>query len=821
MSAIIQDVRHGLRSLLRTPSFLTAALLTLALGIGSTAAIFSIAYAVLFKPLPYPAADRLFVMASPENPNQVARLSTAQTGEIFFYLRDRVRVLENVAAHGGAIGWNLAAGKQVAHVTGMPVSRGYFDVIGVRPVVGRGFTADEDRPGGQRAVILSDELSRRLFGRIEVVGESIQLGGIPHQVVGVMPSSYWQTPAVDLWTPLRIAPTNNSFNYPVIGRLAANATAAQMAAELDALRWNLQRDVRDLSIERARVMYWMPYQDALGFWQRDQLLLLGGAVGFLLLIACVNVASLQLVRGVSRRREMATRAALGGGRGRLVRQVLTESVLLAVAGAGLGLVAAQLGLDALLSLVPSGLLGGHIVQLEWRVVATVLTLTVGAGVLFGLAPALSGARIDVRTALVESGRHSASRHTMRLRRVFTAAQCALAVMLLVGAGLFIRSFLNLRSVPLGFDPSNVVIGKMSLQGASTQVPGGIGLLFQRAIAELRNAPGVSAVAVANSIPVERGMNFPVRPPAGGVLDRIRSVDLHWISSDYFAAFRIPVRDGRSFDDRDQTSSTPVAIVNETFATSFFGRPQVVGETIQLIGNDPPRQIVGVVRDVKARSGAGWTSGLNALAAPSPPAMYVPVAQMRDTSLSGSGLPMSWIVRTTAGQLAGSAGQDPASMVRRVVQRSAPLLPFLRFEPMHEVIARDLELQRFLMVLVGAFAVAAMTLAIVGIYGLTAYTVGQRTQEVGIRMALGASAALVLRRFLAEGVSVALVGLAAGLAGAALATRLLSSMIFDVAPQDPLTLVVVSLVLIVVAGVSTLIPSIKAARTNPAHVIRTE
>ncbi len=234
-----------MRSFFRTPSFLVAALLTLALGIGSTAAIFSIAYAVLFKPLPYPAADRLFALASTANPTQTGPINALQTGEVFHYLRDRVRSFENIAAHGGAIGWNLSIGTQAEHVTGMTVSRGYFDVIGVRPAVGRGFSVDEDRPGGTRAVILSDHLSRRVFGgRIDVLGESIQLGGIPHTVVGVMPPAYWQTPAVDLWTPLRVSPTNNSWSYSVVARLAANATEAQMAAELGAMRWSLQRDVR-------------------------------------------------------------------------------------------------------------------------------------------------------------------------------------------------------------------------------------------------------------------------------------------------------------------------------------------------------------------------------------------------------------------------------------------------------------------------------------------------------------------------------------------------------------------------------------------------
>jgi putative ABC transport system permease protein len=811
---MFQDIRHGLRSLTRTPSFVVAALLTLALGIGSTAAIFSIAYAVLLKPLPYPDAERLFVLAAPATlPG--TDISVNQTGEVFHYLRDRVRSFENIAAHGASGGWNLSSGTRAEHVTGMTVSRGYFDVIGVRPAIGRGFAVAEDQPSGPRAVILSDPLSQRLFGgRTDVLGESIQLGGIPHDVVGVMPASYWQTPAVDFWMPLRASPRGNSWNYPVIGRLRTDVTEAQLDAELDTIRWSLQRDVRQLSVERAGALQWISYQNSLGLAHRDQLVLLTGAVGFLLLIACVNVASLQLVRGVSRRREMATRAALGGGRGRLIRQVLTESVLLAVGGAGLGLITASWGLDALLSQVPVGILGNRIVELEWRVVAIVLGLTVTAGVFFGIAPALSVARIDVRTALQDSGRHSAGRHTMRLRRVFTAAQCALAVVLLVSAGLLIRSFVNLTSAPLGFEPSNIVIGKMSLQGSSTQVPVGIGALLQRTLLQLRDLPGVTSVAVANSIPVERGLNLPLRPPAGGVLDRVRSVDWRWISPEYFAAFRIPVRDGRTFDDRDNASSTPVAVVNEAFAKFFFGRPQVVGETIRLTDGDPTRQIVGVVADVKARSGAGWTSGLNALAAPAPPAMYVPAAQLPDGALTGN-FPMSWIVRTS------SSDSNLTQAVRRTVQGSAPLLPFLRFEPMQEVIARDLEMQRFLMLLVGAFAVAAMALAVIGMYGLTAYAVSQRTQELGIRVALGATAALVLRGFLAEGLSVAFAGLAAGLLGAAFATRMLSLMIFGVEPHDPMTLVGVSVVLMTMSIVATLIPSLQAARTNPARVMRAE
>ncbi len=485
-------------------------------------------------------------------------------------------------------------------------------------------------------------------------------------------------------------------------------------------------------------------------------------------------------------------------------------------GAVLGMLVARWGLEALLAGVPRGLLGNYEVALDWRVAGAVLTVAVGAGILFGLAPAFNVARLDVRTALWEGGRHSAGRHALRLRQIFTAAQVALAVVLLVGAGLLIRSFVNMRSAPLGFDAGNIVIGKMSLQGSASQMPGGVGAFFDRTLADLRALPGVASVAVANNIPVERGLNLPIHPPAGGILKSPRAVDWRWISTDYFAVFGIRLRDGRAFSTGDHAQGTRVAIVNETFARLLFGRPHVVGEIVRLMGNDPPRQIVGIIADVKGQSAAGWTRGMNALGAPAPPVIYVPLAQVPDSDVVGNNFfPMSWAVRMKA--------SDPnvAQQVRKIVQSSAPQLPFLRFETMDDVIAADLETQRFLMTLFGVFAAAALGLAVIGMYGLTAYAVGQRTQEVGIRMALGATGTLVVRRFLAEGLTIVIVGLAVGLVGAIFASRILQSMIFAVTPQDPMTFAGVSATLLTIAGVATLIPSLRASRTNPARAMRAE
>jgi putative ABC transport system permease protein len=805
---MLLDIRHGLNSLLRAPSFTIASLLTLALGIAATAAIFSVSYAILLKPLPYPESHRLFVLGSEGR--------SLLTGEIFHYVRNRARTFEHVATHARVAGWNLVSSGRAEHVNGMRVSQRYFDVLGVPPAVGRAFSAAEDTSQGPPSVVLSHPLARRLFGdQSNALGQRIQLGGQPYTVIGVMPASYWQTPMVDLWTPLQVSARDNTWNYALIGRLRRDATEAQMVAELEGIRPDMLREVRGLTAAGVAGFQWAPYRDSIGLGNREQLVLLSGAVAFLLLIACVNVASLQLVRAVGRRREMATRAALGGGRARLVRQVAVESALLALGGAILGLAGALWGLQALLSQVPEGMLAGHVVTLDWPVAVGVLAIAVGVGILFGLAPAFSVFRLDVRTALAETGRYNSSgRQTMRVRRVFTAAQVAMAVVLLAGAGLLIQSFVNLRSVPLGFDPDRIIVGQMSY-GSAAEVPGGSGAFFQRALADLRKVPGVAAAAVANNIPVETGLNLPIRPPAGGVITSVRSVDWRWVSSEYFDVFRIPLRDGRAFDDRDHAQGAPVAVVNEAFARLVFGRPHVVGEVIQVAVNDAPRQIVGVVADVKGASGAGWTTGMNALAAPAPPVMYVPVTQLSDQAITAYRFfPMSWTIRTTT-------DTDVTRAVREVVQSAAPQLPFVRFETMNDVIARDIEMQRFLMVLVGVFAFVAMALAGIGIYGLMAYSVMQRTQEVGIRMALGATRGVVLRSFVSEGLIVAVAGLAAGLVGAYFTTQILAAMIYGVTPDDPLTLAGVSVVLIAITALATLLPALKASDTNPAIAMRAD
>jgi predicted permease len=805
-----QDVRHAGRSLGRSPAFTLTALVTVALGVGATAAVFSVVNAVLLRPPPYPEAHRVLVLSYPDG--------GAQDGRVFHYVREHTRGFLRVAAHGSSSGWNLVVRDHAEYVKGLPVSAGLFEVLGVAPMVGRGFSDVEDQAQGPRAVVLSEPLWRRLFGaRAEAIGETVRLGGVPHAIVGVMPAGFRTSPPADLWTPLRLSPTDNSWNYTVLGRLHEGTSAHQAAAELATLKGGIHRDLRGMSERRSQALQWIAYQRWLGLAGRDELLLLLGAVVFLLLIVCANVAGLQVVRAVTRRREMATRAALGGGRARLVRLALSESLLLALVGGVLGVLAARWSLQTLLTLVPGGLLEGRTVDLDWRVLGVALAAAVAAGTFSGLAPAVGTARLDLRAALSEAARSTEGRSAMWWRRIFAVAEIALAVVLLVGAGLLIRTFVNLRRVELGFDPSNVVIGKMSLQGSTSQAREETARFFERTLVRLRDAPGVTAAAVGNNVPVEQGLNLPLEPPPQAQVDEIRAVDWRYVTPEYFVVFGILLRAGRAFDDRDHARGVPTAIVNEAFARTYFGTARVVGRLVRLERGlkDPPREIVGVVADVKGLSGSGWTTGLGALGSPAAPTMYVPVAQVPDALLQlvHHFFPVSWAVRTR--------GADTVAAVKAAVRSVDPRLPFIRFETMEEVIARDLETQRFLMMLLGVFAAVAVALATVGMFGLAAYAAARRTREAGIRMALGATAADVARVFLGESLSIVVVGVAIGIAGATLAGRLLSALVFGIEPVDPVTFVGVTALVTLVTGAAALMPAVQASRTEPLRALRPE
>jgi putative ABC transport system permease protein len=808
-----QDLRYAGRTLLlRERGFAFAALFTLALGIGAITAIFSVVNAALLEPPPYPQPERILTLAYPDG-------SSSQDGQIFHYVREHSRSFEYVAARGGGSGWNLVVGNAAEYVSGLPVSEGFFAVLGVRPLVGRELDSAEDQSEGPRAVVLSEPVWRRLFdSNVGAVGGTVLLGGLPHTVVGVMPAGFRSVPAVDVWTPLRVSPRDSSWNYQVLARLRPGVTPGQAAAELDLLRSGISGELRGISEQRNRGLQWISFQRWMGAASRDTLLLLLGAVGFLLLIACVNVAGLQIARALARRREMATRAALGGGSTRLVQQLLTESLLLALLGGLAGFMLARWSAGTLTALVPPGLLGGQAITLDLRVLLVTLVVALGAGVFFGLAPALGVTRLDLRAALWEGARHTAGRRTMWLRRGFNVMQVALAVVLLVGAGLLIRTFVNLRSAELGFDASNVVVGSMSLQGSARQADRHVGEFFETTLDRIRQIPGVSAAAVASNVPVERALNLPLEPPAESLVGEMRAVDWRYITPEYFEVFGIAVTSGRPFDAHDATGTMPVVIVNEAFVRTYFGQVNALGRQLRVAGvEDPPREVVGVVADVKGLSGSGWTSGSNALGSAAAPTLYVPVAQVPEETLQlvHGYFPMSWAVRTR------SPAPAIVPVVQDIVRASEPTLPFIGFRSMHDLIARDLETERFMMILLSFFAAVALGLAAIGMYGLVSYTAGQRTQEVAVRLALGATRPRVLASFVCEGVALGLAGLAGGLAGAMVATRVVKSVLFRVMPLDPLTYFGVAVVIVLVIASASVVPAIRAARISPILALRAE
>ena len=810
-----QDVTHAARALRRTPGFTATAIVTLALGIGATSAIFTIVNAALLKPLPYPQPDRVVVLG----PGQIS----AQTGQLFLYLRERTRAVEHVAAQRSGNGWNLVAGDVAVFVKAMQVSTGYFAALGVAPLVGRGFTDAETQANGPRAVVINYALWQRIYGgRSDALGATLQLGGVPHTVVGVLPPRFRTIPDAEVWTPLRTTPADNSFNYLIVARVPADSSVERARTEFDGLRPDIQQVFPRTNARRLAATTWTPMREVIGARMRTPLIILLGAVGFVLLIACVNVASLQLTRALGRQRELATRAALGGSRTRLARHAIAESVLLGLAGAAGGL-AIAIGLSRLLiGLVSSDaaglMLAGESLQMDWRVFAFTLAVGVSCSLVFGVSPALLSARIDVRLAMAEGSTATAGRRTAWLRRTLAVAEVALAAVLLVGAGLLLRTLWNLTSTEPGFAASDVVVGRMSLQGTARD-GAELESLLDRGLSRIRSLPGVVAVAASNGVPIERPFNIVVNPPPGATNSEPQAVDWRYVTADYFRVFGVRRVQGRFFDERDHSAGEPVAIVNEALARAFFGSVNVIGLTIAVIDTyqDPPRRIVGVVGDVKAASGIGGNRGFTALGSGTSPMLFTPAAQSSATLVRSThgAFPMTWSIRTDGRRT--DLEREIQDALRAVDSR----LPFIGFEPMSAVVARDLDVPRFLTTLLALFATLAASLAAIGLYGLMTYAGSQRIREIGIRMAFGANGGRVLRQFLREGLAVAAAGLLVGSLGATLLTNAIAAYLFGVTPLDASTYVAAVALLLATATVASLVPALRAARIDPVRALKTQ
>jgi len=823
METILTDLRYALRTMRRNIGVTAIALAALAIGIGANTAIFTVVNAVLLQPLPYPQPDRLMQLGRQFPGNEVGYSDSVPK---YMTWRQNDAFEAMTIYDFGALAMNFGSSNPPEPVQAMHVSADFFKVFGVPPIVGRSFSAAEDAPGGPAVAVISGSLWQSRFnGASDVLGRPILLNGIPYSVVGIMPKDFASDPVADIWIPLQADPnsTNQGHYLRVAGRLKPGVTVAAARAQMKVVGERFRAANPKWMDEKEGVAV-VPMREATTGDVRTALLVMFGAVALVLLIACANVANLLLARAAGRQRELAIRSAMGANRMRVVRQLLTESVLLAGCGGILGLVLGAWGVRGLLLLVPGNLprlsdpVTGvtRVPALDWRVTAFTLGIAVLTGIAFGLFPALQTSKPDLVSTLKEaSGRSGTAVRHKRVRSALVVVETALALVLLVGAALLIRSFVGLRSVDAGIDPRNVFTFQTSLAGTSHSTTAAVESLTTQVVQRLEAVPGIQGAASMIALPVETGIDLPFnivgKPPAKGEYNgeaQWRSVSPH-----YFSVFKIPLMRGRQFEDGDTGSSARVIIINEALAKKHFPNADPIGQQLLLAKGlgpqfeEPPRQIVGIVGNVR-ENGLG-NGGIEV--------MYVPQAQMTEglTTLANSVIPLSWAVRTAA---------EPSSLraaVEREVHAVDGQLTLSRPRTMTQVLSGEVARQSFSMVLLSIFAAAALVLAAIGLYGLMSYSVEQRTQEIGIRMALGADRGAMLRAVLREGMLLAGLGIVAGLALAYGLTRLLASLLFGIKANDPLAYIVVAGVLLLVAAAAALIPARRATRIDPAIALRYE
>jgi len=812
IETLFQDLRYGVRMLLKNPGFTLIAVFTLALGIGANTAIFSVINGVLLKPLPYREPDRIFQVLRRYPSGMSGPLSATK----FSFYRQHNQTFEGLAACDvfGA-GVNLFVGAEAHFVSSLQVSADFFPVLGINPLLGRTFTAAEDQPGGARVIVISHSLWKRVFnGDRQIVGKTISMGGEGHTVVGVMPPGFQTKPSAEIWMPLRLVfdAADKGNIYLMLGRIKPSVTPEQAQADLERVRMLMRKDYPD-HVDDDETAAAVKYQDRLVGDVKLPLLLLLGAVGFVLLIACANVANLLLSRAAARSKEMSVRAALGAGRLRLTRQLLTESLLLAGAGAVLGLLLAHFGLKTLIAMTPDSLPRASEIGIDPRALLFTLGIAASAGILFGLAPALGAGRLNLANALREGARRTTGAASRtRLRNLLVGAEIALSVVLLIGAALLMRTFANLRNENLGFDPKNVLTLKLSMNDPRYQSAAGSERFFRQVFERLRQIPGVESVAYITTLPTELCPGLPFHIEERRQNDLGESNFKH-ITPDYFRAMTVPLRQGRQFEERDSENAAGVVIINESFARRFFPNENPIGQHLTIGGNigpdyaDRTREIVGVVGDLREES----------VDVPPAPMMFIPLAQRTDrlTRLTNKLAPASFVVKTRQNLLS----KEPA--VRAAVRAADPALAVSNLQTMEEVLSQSLARQQFNMLLLSVFAGLALLLSAVGIYGVVSYSVSQRTHEIGIRLALGAQTADVLRLIIRQGMGPVLAGVGIGMAGALALTSLMKTLLYGVSASDPLTFTAITLLLTFAALLACWIPARRATKVDPMTSLRSE
>jgi putative ABC transport system permease protein len=827
MSSLLSDLRHALRVLTSNPGFTTVAVAALALGMGANTAIFSVVNAVLLAPLPYPQSDRIMRVERGFKGNDGGGGSVSVPK--FMAWKKANNAFQAMALYDfSGPGLNLGSGDRPQQVKGIHVSAGYFQVFGVSPAVGRTFLPQEDQPNGAKAAVLSNDLWRNQFGSDpSLVGKPILLGGDPYTMVGILPASFHSDPPADIFLPMQADPesTNQGHYLLAAARLKPGATLDSAKTNMIAAGEQF-RAANPKWMDKSETVSVIPLRDAVVGDVRLSLLVLVGAVGFVLLIACANVANLLFARAAGRQREIAIRTAIGASRGHLIRQLLTESVLLSSIGGILGLLIGTWAVPLLLAVSPGNLprvnaedhIASAISMFDWRVLAFTFGIAVLTGVLFGLLPALRISKLDVNSVLKEaSGRSGTGLRHNRVRSVLVAAEMALAVILVAGAALMIRTFVGLRSVQPGFDPHHVITMQTSLSGGRYDSTAKVANMIRQAVDHMEALPGVRAAAATVTVPVDSvGLDLPFniegRPPAKGDL---YNGDEFWRfgSPHYFSALGVPLLKGRVFDLRDTGNSARVIIVNQAFANKYWPKGDPIGQRITIgkgLGpqfEEPTREIVGIIGNIRE----------NGLKNGDQPVMYVPQSQVTDglTQLANSVIPLSWIVQTAA---------DPSSLsaaIQHEIQSVDSQLAASKIRTMDQVISESTARQNFNMLLLTIFAGLALLLAAIGIYGLMSYTVEQRTQELGIRMALGASRGDMLKLVVRQGMLLTGIGLAIGLSASLGLNRLLANLLFGVKTTDPVTYAAVAIILISVALLATYIPARRATKIDPVVALRYE
>jgi len=809
---LARDLRYAARILRKSPAFTFTALLTLALCIGLNTAIFSVVDSMLLRQLPYPDPGRLVAIETHQQSTGEDYRGFAVTGRTLEELRG-ASAFEIAAFSGISAGINLVNGAHVESVSAQRVTAGYFHVLRVAPAIGREFTPTEDVRGGAAVTVLSHRLWMRLFnGDRSAVGRPVNLKGEPYTIVGVMPAGFHPPDPVDLWAPLRPSRSGEGggTNYDVVGRLRPGATLAQADAQVALVAVDAQKSGefdKGTKIE----MHALPLQREFTKNIRTPLLVLWAAVVVVLIIGCVNIAALLLVRGAARAREIGTRMALGSGKSAVVRQLLCETVLLAFVGGAIGIVLGELGLKVL------KMLAGRSVDLtdvalDGRVLLISACASILTGLIFGLVPALQTSRVDIRTALLDGGsRGIAGGGRNWIRRCLVVTEVALGLVLLVVAGLLVRTFLYLHGLNPGFDGSNVLTAGISLQDARYKTAQRVNRFFDDTLDRVRQMPGVQVAGAGLTLPYEQPLNIGFKRMDGPHPDAQGAVtNLTYITPGFFEALHARLVRGRLLADADRKETEPVAMVNEAFVREYLRDQDPIDSHIST--SNANRRIVGIIGDFPQANGYGSYGPLSPA-----PGVFVPVSQVSDGFLQ---LVHVWfaprlVIRTNGRSNANIAG------VAEAVRSADPLMPVASFAAMDDVISRYMSDERFQAELLGALAALAMLLAAVGIYGLIANTVVERTRELGVRMALGSTSWQALRSVALPGVILALVGVAAGCALARACVGFVSHLVYGVRPTDPSTFVIAALALLLTAAIASLLPALRVTRLNPADTLRAE